>query len=134
MLLNMLLSVRPDAGGAALLVALGVAAIVLLVLVVIGEGVILWLLKWGAFWRSQLASLLANIASLIVGGFMLALGIDSMPLFLGIAFVLTLLVEGGVLLLLKRGATAENWRAALIVNVVSYAVILIPGLWLTFSS
>jgi hypothetical protein len=123
MLLNMLLNVRPDAGGAALLVALGIAAVIILVLVVIGEGVILRLLKWGTFWRSQMASLLANIASLIVGGFMLAFNINSVPVFLGIAFVLTVLVEAGVLMLMKRGASGENWRASLIINVVSYVML-----------
>ena len=44
--------------------------------------------------------------------------------------LLSVVIEAGVLMLLKRGAIWQNLRASLIANVASYALIVMPGVWL----
>ena len=110
-----------------------IAFLVFSAIVFVIEAVVLWLLKWGTFGRSLLSSFLMNLASTIVG--ILAIGLSVTGLsnnFLGfvIALLLSVLIEGGVLMLMKRGATRENWRAASIANVVSYALL---GIFLLLS-
>jgi hypothetical protein len=87
---------------------------------------LLWLLKWDAFGRSLLPSFLMNLASTILG--ILLIGLSLIGLlndFLGfvISFMLSVLIEGGVLMLMKRDATRENWRVASIANVISYSLL-----------
>jgi hypothetical protein len=47
-------------------------------------------------------------------------------LVLAIAFVLSVLIEGGALMLMKRGATRQNWIASLTANLASYLFIILP--------
>jgi hypothetical protein len=87
---------------------------------------VLWLLKWDAFGRSLLSSFLMNLASTMLG--ILLIGLSLIGLlndFLGfvISFMLSVLSEGGVLMLMKRDATRENWRVAIIANVISYSLL-----------
>jgi hypothetical protein len=44
------------------------------------------------------------------------------PLAFVLAWALSVAIEGGVLLLLKRHPRAQTWRAALAINVASYLV------------
>jgi len=64
------------------------------------------LLKWDKFGRSLSASLLMNVTSTIFGGVLIALGLLGGPyIWLAVAFPLSVLIEGGVLILMKRGAS-----------------------------
>jgi hypothetical protein len=129
------------ASGSSIAVSAGLGLGALLVGPVVLEAIILWILQWGGFWRSVLASLLANIVTIIIG-FILAyfqlgptqiVGDEFMGQIIFVVFTLALsvLAEGGVLLLLKPNAGAENWRASLITNIASYAVVILPILfWL----
>jgi hypothetical protein len=123
-------SVILDVAGPALVFAFGVifggilAALILLV-----ETVLLWRLRWATFWRGLLGAFLANVASAILGflWFSVYLVRQEPPglLFYIGAFLLSILVEAGILMLLKRNAPRENWRAALIINIASYALIAV---------
>lgn len=98
------------------------------------EALVLWLLKWGTFGRSLLSSFLMNLASTIGG--IVALGLSVSGLFnnflgFAVALLLSILIEGGVLMLMKRNAARENWRAASIANIVSYGLL---GIFLWVSS
>jgi hypothetical protein len=48
---------------------------------------------------------------------------------LAIAFVLSVLIEGGILILFRRGAARQNWFASLIANIASYLLIILPAAW-----
>lgn len=118
------LSVRPDAAGPALLVGLGILAAFALVIIFLVEALILWRLGWANFWRSLAGALVANIASSAVGLiFVLFWRPPTLTLFLALSFVASVVVEAGILMLFKRDAVAENWRASLIINVVSYVLV-----------
>jgi hypothetical protein len=123
------------AGPGALLAiaALSVGALIVLTLIIsIVEAIVMLLLKWGKFGRSLWASLLMNVTSTIFGGVLLALGLlGGSYVWLVVAFVLSVLIEGGVLMLMKRGVARQNWIASLIANVLSYLFIILPIVLLT---
>ena len=127
-------SVPHDVVGPGVFLLFGLAAFLIFsTIVLILEAVVLWLLKWGTFNRSLLSSFLMNLASTIVGilavGSLLSGLINNFLAFV-LALLLSILIEGGVLMLMKRGARRENWRAAVVANVTSYALF---GLFLLFN-
>ncbi len=94
--------------------------------IIVLEGIILWRLRWGTLLRSLLASFGMNFATSTIGlavvPFTLPLGIPGLI----IDLVLSILIEGLVLTLLKRGANRENWLGALIGNLASYLLVITP--------
>lgn len=132
----MFASIPFDVPGPGMLIVAAVfslgALIVLTLIISIIESVAMLLLKWDKFGRSLWASLLMNVTSTIFGGVLIALGLFSDSyIWLAVAFVLSVLIEGGVLMLMKRGAARQNWIASLVANLVSYLLIILPFVWLT---
>ena len=106
--------------------SLGALTVLTLIISVL-ESLVMLLLKWDKFGRSLWASLLMNVTSTIFGGVLIALGLFSDSyIWLAVAFVLSVLIEGGVLMLMKRGAARQNWIVSLIANLVSYLFIILP--------
>ena len=115
--------------------------------ILIIETLALWGLKWGSFGRSLLDALIVNVASTIFGLVFFALfftasfqcrfipydsGQDagqtcdwaiSPVLWLIALAVLSVLIEGGVLLLLKRHPPRKTWVAVSVANVASYVLL-----------
>ncbi len=117
------LSPHLDVAGPGLLAVLGAGiglAVVLFVVVVLVEAAVLRLVRWGSFRRSLLASLLMNIASVIVGLFFISLSFIHPVVWLLLAFGLSILIEGGVLVLMDRARAGRGVLAALIANLVTY--------------
>ncbi len=120
-------SVLADVGGPILFAGFGIVAYLALSLL---ESIVLRLLKWGTFWRSLLASLLMNLPSTLVGFWLMGwldgvsrlnrLGIWLIPA----AWALSVAIEGGVLVLMKRDGGRQNWVAALAANTASYLLLL----------
>ncbi len=103
------------------------ALIVLTLIISVVESLAMLLLKWDKFGRSLWASLLMNVTSTIFGGVLIALGLfGGSYIWLAVAFTLSVLIEGGVLILMKRGAARQNWIVSLIANLVSYLFIILP--------
>ncbi len=127
----MFTSIPYDVAGPGTLVAVAafsVAALILLTIIIsVAEAVVMFLLKWGSFVRSLLASLLMNVTSTIFGGVLVVVGFYSDPyLLLAIGFVLSVVIEGGVLMLMKRDSGLRNWIVSLVANSASYLLILLP--------
>ena len=125
-----------DVAGPGILVAAAVfgfgALVALTLFISFAESIVMVLLKWDKYGRSLLASLLMNVTSTIFGGILVAIGaLYSSFIWLAVAFVLSVLIEGGILLLMKRGAARQNWIASLLSNIVSYVLIILPFVWLT---
>lgn len=119
-----------DAAGPLVAVGLGCILLIILTLIISTlESIVMFLLKWGRFGRSLWAALLMNITSTIFGLVALAFSdvlIGDSNNLLAIAFVLSVLIEGGVLMLMKRGAARQNWIMSLIANLASYIFIILP--------
>ena len=127
----MFTSIPFDVAGPGVLIAIAafsiVALIVLTLIITIAEAIVMLLLKWDKFGRSLWASLLMNVTSTIFGGVLIALGVlGGSYAWLVAAFVLSVLIEGGVLMLMKRGAVRQNLLTSLIANLASYLVIILP--------
>jgi hypothetical protein len=142
------MSIIADVAVAPIILASGVTAGVIVFLpIVLIESLVLWRLRWGSFRRSLVDSAMINIASTLCGlaffvMFTLTLfqcvrvpagdGIHSVnscgwlvsPL-IGLVglWALTVAIEGGVLLLLKRHARRQTWIAALASNTASYLLL-----------
>ena len=115
--------------------------------ILIVEALALWGLKWGSFGRALLDALLANAASAIFGLVFFTLfyslsfrcqfipydsGPDAgqscdwavSPILWFIAMVaLSILIEGGVLALLKRHPPRKTWTSAIAANLASYVLL-----------
>jgi hypothetical protein len=103
------------------------ALIVVTVLIALIEGVVLTLLKWNHFRASIIVSLIMNVASGIINGVLLVLLQHSPLLWLPISFVLSILIEGIILMYFRRDATRQNWLFVLIVNLASYFILILPA-------
>lgn len=116
-----------DAASIWVLLAFGVViAGIFLVIVSLSEAVVLKLLKWGTFLRSLLASFLMNLASTLIGvGLVIVVDVEGLW-FVVIAWAVSVVIEGGVLTLMKRDAGRQNWLAVLVANVASYLLLVLP--------
>ena len=119
-------SVLADVGGPILFTGFGIVAYLALSLL---ESIVLRLLKWATFWRSLLASLLMNLPSTLVGFWLIWLAEFSRLNRLGIwlipaTWALSVVIEGGMLVLMKRDGGRQNWIAALAANTASYLLLL----------
>ena len=96
-------------------------------LTVLIETVALQLLRWGAFKQSLQAALLMNLASVLVFFLMLAL-VPGMGLYgLVISFLLSATIDALVLARMKRDETGYNILVALVANLSSYLILLLPA-------
>lgn len=116
-----------DAGGPILLAGFGILAYLVLSLL---ESVVLRLLRWGTYWRSLLASLLMNLPSTLAGfGLIWLVGFSSLNRLgmwlVPVTWALSVVIEGGVLVLMKRDGGRQNWTAALAANSASYLLLCI---------
>ena len=107
---------------------LGLVALFLFnLLITLVEGVVLTLLKWKPFLRSLLAALLANTISSIVG-IVLLIFLQDIPIaWIVIAFFLSIIIEGVILVLIQP---VTRWKAllfALLANLASYLILIVPA-------
>lgn len=105
------------------------ALCLLTLLITLIETTVMVLLKWGSFWRAIVASLVMNIASTIIGVFLLIIFPQPSWWSLLIAWAISALVEGSILMLLQRGAASKNWKVAFAANAVSYLLIILPSFY-----
>lgn len=110
------------------MVGAGLGGLCILTLVItLLEAIVLLLLKWGTFGRSLVAALVMNLVTTMIGfGMLVFMKGDAVYLGLLLDFLLSILIEGGVLMLFKRGAARANWIAALSANAASYLIIILP--------
>jgi hypothetical protein len=125
----MYFSILPDVAGPEALLISGLpilaAFIVSVILIGLLEAAILVRTGWGEWSRSLLACFLMNLASAVLGlAFLFVVGsiLSSLLRFLA-SFVVSWLVESGVLMLMRRDALRQNLVSALAANLASYFVI-----------
>lgn len=116
----------PGLAIAALALTVGAIA-TLFFLIVLVESVVLQVMRWGNFRGALLASFLMNLASSLAGITLLFL----LPRFgwlgLGLAWALSVLIEGLALIGLRRNEQRLNWLASLAANTASYLILLAPA-------
>ena len=124
-----------DVVGPGVFLLFGLAGfLVFSMIVFVLEAVVLWLLKWDTFGRSLLSSFLMNLASTILGVLLIGLlltGLLNGFLSFVLAFGLSVVIEGIVLMMIKRDLARENSRVVTIANIASYALLAISLLFIS---
>jgi hypothetical protein len=111
-----------------LTLGLGLIALILLTLLVaLVEGVVLTLFKWNNFRRSLLASLIANVVSSLAGGVLLIF-LQEFPVnWMFIALLLSIAIEGAILVKIQPGSSRRTWPLCLLANLASYLLLILPA-------
>ncbi len=103
------------------------ALVIIDLLIALVEGVVLTLLKWNHFRACLTVSLVMNVIAGIINGILLIL-LQHMPMiWLPISFVLSLLIDIFILTYFKREALRLNSLYALVVNLASYVLLILPA-------
>ena len=125
----MYLSPPYDVAGPSLLLGLGftIAALaIMFALIVIVESTVMQLMSWGALRHCLKDAFWMNLASTLIGFFFLAL----VPRFgywgLLLAWAISVIIEALVLGRLNRQAGRKSWLVALVANLVSYLLLMLP--------
>ena len=112
-----------DVGMAVLVVG---ALVVLWLLIIVIESAALQLIGWGDLRRSLRGSLFMNLASMLFTFLFLALVPRlGWPGLLG-GWLISIVAEGLVLRHMKPAGGRSNWIAAIIANLASYALLIMP--------
>ncbi len=111
-----------------LLLLLGFLALLVIdVIIAIIEGTALTLLKWNPFRTCLIVSLIMNLAAGIINGILLV-ALQRTPLvWLPVSFVISLLVDSFILTYFKRQAVGRNSLYALVINLASYVLLILPA-------
>ena len=127
----MLYSPPADVAGPGLLIALGAFSIVffcvLLALIVTLETTALQLQHWGTFRDCLKGALVMNLVSSLVGFGAYALVPALKLLGILISWALSVLIEGFVLSRMAPGDTRRAYRVALVANLASYLILIVPA-------
>jgi hypothetical protein len=111
-----------------LLLLLGFLALLIVdLLIALVEGVFLTLLNWHPFRASMSISFIMNIASGIVNGLLLVLLQRTPYIWLPVSFILSVIIESFVMTYFKRQALRRNNLIALLVNLASYIILILPA-------
>ncbi len=101
--------------------------ILLFSLIVLVESVLLQVLRWGSFKRSLRGSFWMNLASTLVGFFVLSLVPRLGFLGLLVAWAISVLIEWAVLARFQPGKKRYTLTLALSANLVSYLLLILPA-------
>ncbi len=111
-----------------LLIVLGfLALLVVNVLIALVEGVALTLLKWNPFRPCMAVSLIMNMTSGLVNGLLLILLQHSPLIWIPISFLISIVIESFILTYFKRQALGKNFLFALVANLASYLLLILPS-------
>ncbi|HSB65152.1 MAG TPA: hypothetical protein VLD65_01155 [Anaerolineales bacterium] len=111
-----------------LLLIFGFLALLIVdLLIALVEGVVLTLLKWNPFRACLTVSLVMNVFTGLFNSLLLVL-LQHVPLvWLPVSFALSLLVDVFILTYFKRDALRRNSLYALLVNLASYILLILPA-------
>ena len=101
--------------------------VLLFSLIVLVESVVLQVLRWGSFKHSLRDSFWMNLASTLVGFFVLSLVPRLGFLGLLVAWMLSVLIEWAVLARFQPGQKRYMVSLALSANLVSYLLLILPA-------
>ena len=116
------------AGPGVLLVGLGVGLGLLVawyLVVIVIEAVVLLVMRWAGFWRSLLAAFLMNtlttlVGFLLAGAFLLTYERWVWVAAYLVAWLLSVVMEWGVLALMDRTKIRRAFAASLVANIITY--------------
>ncbi len=122
-----LLITAADPGLVLFYVLAGVTAVLLFSLIVLVEATAMQWVGWDHRNGCLKASLIMNLASVLPAAASIYLVIQWRLAGMAFAWLISVLIEGGTLAYLGRGEPRANWLSALMANLASYLIILLPA-------
>jgi len=111
-----------------LLIVLGLLALIVIDLIIaLVEGVFLTLLNWHPFRAAMFVSFIMNLISGLINGLLLVLLQRSPYIWLPVSFILSIIIESFIMTYFKRQALRRNTLIAILVNLVSYILLILPA-------
>ncbi len=111
-----------------LLILLGILALLVIdVIIAIIEGTALTLLKWNPFRTCLIVALIMNLVAGLINGILLVFLQRNPLVWLPVSFVISLIIDAFVLTYFKRQALGRNSLYALLVNLASYILLILPA-------
>jgi hypothetical protein len=110
-----------------ILIALLIFLVTLLIALI--EAVSMTLLRWDVFRRSLLVSLVMNLVSIVANVILLAIFQNPNPFILFISWLISVLIDSGILMHFKRQAARQNWIVGAIANTSSYLILIAPAFY-----
>jgi hypothetical protein len=95
-------------------------------LMVLLEGVVLTLLRWASFRQSLVSSLVANLVSTFISIILLALVKQPQFIYVTIGWMISSLIDSMILVAYKKSPIGHTITFAIIANLASYAVLILP--------
>jgi hypothetical protein len=103
------------------------ALLVIDVIIALVEGTVLILLRWNPSRACLLAALVMNLITGILNGVLLILLQRAPLVWLPVSFMISLLVDAFMLTYFKREQLRQNSLYAVLVNLASYVLIILPA-------
>ena len=97
---------------------------IFLAFILLTESLILWGFDWGTYPVSLLHAFLMNLVSFVVVFFVLLFMPDAGIFYIPTAVLLSIALEGFILMLLRRQETRKAWLVALVANLVSAVIVI----------
>ncbi len=127
MLTVLLLQITGPFSGFLLLLLGFLALLVIDLIIALIEGVSLTLLHWNPFRTCLYTSLIMNLLTGIINGLLLILLQRSPFVWLPVSFILSILIKAFILMYFKRDALRQDTFYAVLVNFVSYSLLILPA-------
>ncbi len=111
-----------------ILLIFGILALLVVdVIIAIIEGTALTLLRWNHFRASLTVAMIMNLVAGLINGVLLVLLQRSPLVWLPVSFALSLIIDSFILTFFKRRALRQNGLYALLVNLASYVLVILPA-------
>jgi hypothetical protein len=123
----LLLQITGPFSGLLLLVLGFLALLVVNLIIALFEGVTLTLLRWNHFRTCLYSSLIMNLVTGVINGALLILLQHSPFVWLPVSFIISILIDAFILMYFKRDALRQDTFYALLVNLVSYVLFILPA-------
>jgi hypothetical protein len=117
----------PSSIGFGILLVIFICLITLLIALI--EAVVMTLLRWDTFRRCSLVSLVMNIASMLANVILLAVFHNPNLIILLTGWLISVLIDSGILMIFKRRAVRQNLIVAVIANTLSYLILIAPAFY-----
>ena len=109
------------------IVLAGITLLLVFLLIVLSESVVLQLLGWGDRRATWIAAIKFNAVSAVLTAPVLGMARQWGEPSLWLAWGLSVVIEGLILLRLKQGTALYNFLCALLANTASYLILILPS-------
>lgn len=101
--------------------------VIVYVLMALVDGVVLTLFRWNSFRASLTVALIMNAFAGLINGLLLIVLQHTPLVWIPVSFVISTLIDGFVLSYFRRDILKKDLLLALLVNIISYVLLILPA-------